>query len=246
VSDPRVATLPPAVEEAFRSSTAVGLESVKPDGRDEDLDAMLRLPPGGDLEQSIGPDLFNAVYRLSASEEGFKEDLRRLTPWAAALMVEKLNRSPDGAPVLDDRLRDAARAAGMTVFGLETVKENRAAYKDLPESQQIDLLRSTLRAAAMPRNVRRAARDSDIRAYLAGDTGFLMRRWNAAFSGGGRARRQLGDQLLDQRSARFADRMVPWLKKGGMFIAIGAAHLPGEGGVIALLRDRGFSVVRVY
>ena len=56
----------------------------------------------------------------------------------------------------------------------------------------------------------------------------------------------LQDRLLDQRSARFADRMVPWIEKGGTFVAVGAAHLPGEGGMIALLLNRGFNVVRVY
>ena len=59
-------------------------------------------------------------------------------------------------------------------------------------------------------------------------------------------RQQFGRRLLQERSARFADRMVPWIEKGGTFFAVGAAHLPGADGVIALLRDRGFDVVAVY
>jgi len=157
-------------------------------------------------------------------------------------LVEKLNRSPSGAPVLDDRLRDA----GKPVFGLETVGENLAVYAELPESQQIDFLRSTVTAFEMPSQIRRTVREADIRAYLAGDTGFLLQRWNAAFSGGGPARRQFGDRLLRERSVLFVERMVPWIEKGGTFFAIGAAHLPGKDGVIARLQGRGFNVTRVY
>ena len=240
VSDPRVVTLPPAVEGAFQSSAAVGLETVK-----RDRTAMYRLPAGGDLEQIVGTDLFEVLLRLGASEAGFEVKVRRLTPWAAALMVERINRSPSDAPVLDGHLRDTARADGKMVFGLEAAAENLAVYKDLPEPQQIDYLRSTLRAINAPPKIRRTVREADIAAYLAGDTGYLLRRWNAAFSGGSPARRRLGHRLLQERSVRFADRMVPWIEKGGTFLAVGAAHLPGTSGMIALLRDRGFNVAPV-
>jgi uncharacterized protein YbaP (TraB family) len=37
-----------------------------------------------------------------------------------------------------------------------------------------------------------------------------------------------------------ADRAVPLLEKGNVFIAIGALHLPGEEGVVELLRAKGY------
>jgi uncharacterized protein YbaP (TraB family) len=40
--------------------------------------------------------------------------------------------------------------------------------------------------------------------------------------------------------------MLPRFDEGGAFIAIGAAHLPGENGVLALLERRGYSVARLY
>ena len=246
LSDPRVVALPPAVEDAFESSASVGLESVKRGDSMRKIEAMGRLPAGRDLERIIGPDLFAEVIELSRSKGYILEELRLLTPWYIAILIEKMNRSPGGEPVLDEHLADTARAAGKTLFGLETVSENLAAYKDLPEAQQIDLLRTTLRAIETPEESRRAIRDADIHAYLAGDTGFLLRRWNAVFSTAGPERRQFGDRLLDQRSARFVDRMVPWIETGGSFFAIGAAHLPGKDGVIARLRDRGVNVVAVY
>jgi uncharacterized protein YbaP (TraB family) len=59
-------------------------------------------------------------------------------------------------------------------------------------------------------------------------------------------RQKIERRMLDDRNARMVERMLPRFEEGGAFIAIGAAHLPGEQGVLALLERRGFGVVRVY
>ncbi len=38
------------------------------------------------------------------------------------------------------------------------------------------------------------------------------------------------------------DAALPLLEKGGAFIAIGALHLPGSDGLVALLRKAGFDI----
>jgi uncharacterized protein YbaP (TraB family) len=42
-----------------------------------------------------------------------------------------------------------------------------------------------------------------------------------------------------------AARILPLLRDGGAFVAVGAAHLPGEEGVLARLESRGYTVSRV-
>ena len=39
-----------------------------------------------------------------------------------------------------------------------------------------------------------------------------------------------------------ADRMEPYLQQGGVFVAVGALHLPGEEGLIRQLEQRGYTV----
>jgi uncharacterized protein len=51
------------------------------------------------------------------------------------------------------------------------------------------------------------------------------------------------DIFLVKRNYNMADRAEPYIKKGSTFIAVGAAHLPGEEGIIKLLRKKGYKVI---
>jgi hypothetical protein len=52
--------------------------------------------------------------------------------------------------------------------------------------------------------------------------------------------------LVEERNRRMAERLLPLLEKGGIFAAVGALHLAGEEGIIALLRKQGMGVTPVY
>ena len=51
--------------------------------------------------------------------------------------------------------------------------------------------------------------------------------------------------LIVQRNANWISQIAEIMDgEGTVFIAVGAAHLPGEDGVIHLLRNEGFTVTR--
>jgi hypothetical protein len=54
--------------------------------------------------------------------------------------------------------------------------------------------------------------------------------------------KRLMDSLINQRNNRMLERMLPKLKQGRVFIAVGALHLPGEHGLLNLLRGAGYAV----
>jgi uncharacterized protein len=51
--------------------------------------------------------------------------------------------------------------------------------------------------------------------------------------------------LLVDRNVKMRDAATPMLEKGNVFIAVGALHLPGETGLVSLLRERGYTVTPV-
>jgi hypothetical protein len=87
--------------------------------------------------------------------------------------------------------------------------------------------------------------------YREGAIGALM-EWEqvvlAQAYGAGQARADLSlsrGLLLEQRSEAYLKRVLPDLRTGGVFLSLGAFHLPGETGMIELLRGAGFTVSRI-
>ena len=79
------------------------------------------------------------------------------------------------------------------------------------------------------------AEEKALNFYLQGDIDALERfmkssfRWNPTFY----------DKLITERNVIMANGIDTLLRKGKLFIAIGAGHLGGERGVINLLRSKG-------
>ena len=56
---------------------------------------------------------------------------------------------------------------------------------------------------------------------------------------------QFAAALIDGRNRAWIKVLAPELATSGVFAAFGALHLPGESGVIELLRAQGFEVTRL-
>ena len=52
--------------------------------------------------------------------------------------------------------------------------------------------------------------------------------------------------LLGERNGLMAERIQPMIDAGGAFIAVGALHLSGKGGLVALLRERGLTLTPLW
>ncbi len=150
-----------------------------------------------------------------------------------------------GERVQDMRIADLAAAAGLEVRGLEKAEEQLAAIgaldgdrmlaaiiesQDLGEQFSVDLFETTVALYAQERT---ALIDAIIDALPAD----LPRNREAAA--------ELRAVLVAPRNRLMATRALPELEKGGAFVAVGALHLPGPDGLVALVRDAGFSVTRI-
>lgn len=54
------------------------------------------------------------------------------------------------------------------------------------------------------------------------------------------------DILLYDRNVRWTAMLDTWMKEESLFIAVGAGHLPGEKGLIQLLREKGYQVTNIF
>jgi uncharacterized protein YbaP (TraB family) len=49
-------------------------------------------------------------------------------------------------------------------------------------------------------------------------------------------------ELIDKRNLTMHERAMPLIDRGNAFIAVGALHLPGDKGLVELLRQSGYKV----
>jgi uncharacterized protein YbaP (TraB family) len=243
LADSRVTALPHAVARELRQARSVVLEARLDAASLQLLAARMLYTDGRDLAAVAGDELFRKAVAV-AGGIGLPEPLLLpLKPWAAALMLSVPPQNT--ADVLDVMLARIATEQGKPLHELEGVEEQVAVFERMPESEQVAMLRQAVdNYESMPRLIGRV-----VEAYLARDLAGIWRIREASSGKSEEARRfheTIVRRLLHDRNGRMAERSEPRLQEGGAFIAVGALHLYGERGVLALLESRGWRVTRVY
>lgn len=234
--DDRVLKLSPPVRRALKRAHTVAVEAINdPDAARRYRAAMIgrevRLP-------SLLGDDYPRVQALLRESGVPHEVAPRLKPWAA-LMVLLQPRGATGL-TLDNLISFEASRQEKRILQLETVDEQIEALDGMAAEVQLALLRDVqarfeeIQAAVYP----------TINAYVAGDLASQF-RINAETMDRGPDGEVFLERLLYRRSERFAGRLAPLLRQGGVFAAFGALHLYGARGVPALLERQGFRVTLV-
>lgn len=240
LADPRVTALPPPVQQAFGEARHFLMELVPDADAVAQLAEAMIFADARTLMEIVGPALYKDVETAFQRRGIPTALLAKYKPWAVAVILS-LPNAADGVP-LDLQLQLAAAAQGKTVEGLETAREQIAVFNDLALEEQRALLEAALREQALLEQQIEAL----VQAYLARD----LTRLRELAESHPLEDRALHDavmrRLLADRNRRMVERMQPRLAQGGAFVAVGAAHLPGPEGVLALLESRGYRVRAVY
>ncbi len=246
-TDPRLRELPRQIDEALEQSQVVAFEIVAGQSGEADMGQAIHLPPGRNLEDIIGAELFGRTAAAVADFGVTPEGLQRMKPWALSFFLARprieVIRQAQGEPAFDFWLQGEARRRGKALHGLESYAEQMEIFDGLSEAEQValvaDLLDDYEHIVAQFNTM--------FRAYLKRDTATLMAVAND-YSGvdDAEAARRLAERLIDDRNHIMAERMVPLLEQGRAFVAVGALHLPGEEGILSLLQQRGYRVTRLY
>lgn len=239
--DPRLLEWPPELVGAMQSSDRMALELVPEAGMLGRLREAMSYGDGR-LREVMGDELFDEVVSLLAADYGLTETaVDRMRPWAVAMTLA--TPPPETGMFMDMMLGARARGAGLDVVALETVDEQIDFLSGLPLDDQIALIRD----AVENHDAYRAAFEDLIAAYLDGDLERLVALADEQFAGlPDHIARHFQQRGLVERNRRMLERAEGWLDSGGLIIAVGALHLPGDEGLIELLRRRGWRVEGVY
>jgi len=238
--DPRVTALPDPVSRALDSSDRFVMETQLDGDSLVQMAKAMYFDDGRTLEQVVGKDLYAATLKALTARGVPAADVAKQKPWAA-MMTLSMPPSKTGE-FLDLVLASRAAQQGKPIAGLETTAEQIAVFDDLPMPDQIALLKEVVRhQAEMEKDLSEL-----IQAYLARDLRKLAEISDKHERGEEQLYRRVMERLLTRRNARMAQRMAPFLQQGNTFIAVGAAHLAGEAGLLNLLEQAGYRVIPIY
>jgi uncharacterized protein YbaP (TraB family) len=240
--DPRVLDLDPAIERAFRAARRYAFE-LDFDADIQQTMARAMFDRGSPtLDEQLGPEDWQRA-RSAGQRRGIPERaLPLMEPWALAITLSMPPMDPTAT--LDRVLFQRASDLGRPVTGLETAQEQLDLFTDLPEPEQLALLRTALDLVA--RDALGPMFESLTTAWLRGDLAELMEISESNPMLPDRDRNDVFmEQVVDERNERMVERMQPLIERGGAFVAVGALHLPGERGVLRLLEAAGYTVTPV-
>tara|TARA_B100000676_G_scaffold116622_1_gene116052 strand:+ start:4986 stop:5846 length:861 start_codon:yes stop_codon:yes gene_type:complete len=245
VSDPRVLDVGGATREALTSSHTAVFEIITNDELATTLLSAIVYSDGRNLETVLGPELFNKL-KLVAQPYGLVPSvLKLMKPWALFTILsippEESFRQARGEPALDGWLQDLARRESVELMALETYEEQLAVFEDTPEDVQMAILRTVVEhkpeIEAQYEVMLQRYLDRDLEALFAVATG----QENITSE----ALTRFNQRILHDRNNVMATRLLPLFHEGGYFVAIGAAHLAGEDGVLSQMRAEGFVVTPI-
>lgn len=242
-TDARVAELPAPAAAAFAHARTLLVEFL-PDAYTRERFTEAALLPGREtLEEKIGADDFQRVVEALRPSGLDREVIGKLKPWGALLNLR--HSAADAPESLDARLIGEARARRLAVFQMEGVEEQIFAFDECPMATQVALLKHTL----AHRDELVQLEDETVRAYVARDLGAIWRlreRFIARYPEVAAHQAIMTKRLLYDRSVVMAYRVQQELRRGEAFVAVGALHLHGAKGVLALLEADGYRATRVY
>ncbi|MXP25239.1 TraB/GumN family protein [Altererythrobacter indicus] len=174
-----------------------------------------------------------ALTRLMRDADARQGDFVPYDSWAAALMLANAAQSGKEPENGVDRW---LLKRNIKTVGLEGFEQQFRIFDQLSQSQQVALL------MGVAEETQDSESDGNLRAWLTGDVDALK----AETSKGILADPALRQTLLIDRNERWAGVIDGWLKKDhAVLVAVGAAHMLGDKGLPALLRQRGYSVNRI-
>lgn len=142
---------------------------------------------------------------------------------------------------VDLRLLRDAREAKMPIVELEGVQSQAALVASLTEQESLQAFEGML--FALESGLTRDQITGMVNAWQSGDPALLLevaRAYNDSVPGA----REIEEKFIWSRHEAMADKIEQWLLQGRspVFVAVGALHLAGPRGLVAMLDKRGYLV----
>jgi len=234
--------LPAVMEAAFATSavlvTEVDLATMAAPDVQQRFLSRGQLPPGTSLKDLVSPVLYAKSAATLESMGVSIGSMAAFKPWLLAItmpVIKLQSMGYDPAHGLDSYFDAKARQASIPVRALETADFQLNLFDSLPNDVQEALLAHTVdEVATIEDDI-----ESLMQAWTTGDEAVILNLLVTDFADFPR----LKQTLLTDRNVAWTAAFEQYLQEERDVVAVvGVAHLIGPEGVVALLRQRGYTV----
>jgi len=251
--DARMAKTMRQLRPLIRQADAVFLEvtETQMQAADGDQSAFARyflLPPGQQLDRMMPAADWRLLTARLALYGITAEAAKRMQPWYLSDFLTGTDCRKRGFGArrgLDDRIERSARNAGIPTLGLEAPESGLAALASMPLADQVKMLRLDLRSETRHEDLYVTLSESYFDDRLT--EGRIVMSW-MIYRDLDVPRREVHRLLASFDRAVLSQRNRAWVKRLGarqdphLIVAVGAAHLAGDTGVLNLLQRAGYQL----
>ena len=245
----------PSIRQAMASCQQVYGELIMDEMQSPDSLAMMQqamlLPDGLTLDKLLTPEemkRLNAYMRslmgMDMTNPMIAQQMNKMTPSALSTTLSvfsyiKKTGSFDMQNQFDSYFQKEAAKQGKGVGGLETMAfQVKTLLMGTTLERQKELLMCQVDNAALADEMA----DKVIRAFYAQDINAIQEAMDEKLHNSCDTRPEEEDALIYNRNADWAKKMPALMAAQPTLFAVGAAHLPGNRGVLHLLRQAGYTV----
>jgi uncharacterized protein YbaP (TraB family) len=255
VTDPRVTEMPEAARAAFDQAGTVVIETIEILDPAKAQAALLTRPEltmftDGTTLTSLLNEEETEIISAELSRRGIPIALvSRMKPWMIAGLVAlpacEMARKAEGVEFLDIKIATTARDQGKQLLGLESIGEQMEAMADLPIEFHIRGLVETIKLADLMPDIMATMTDLYLEGQIAQIMPVVLAAGPEELEDDASGYAAFEERIVRMRNHVMAGRAAPILDAGNAFVAVGALHLPGKEGLVALLQDAGYTVTAI-
>lgn len=248
MNDERIATLHQKVNKVLDDSQSFAMEAFPSDhywnpySGGQMIKHDMMLPKGESLADYVGEEVYAEIEETLVGIGMDAEFVERLRPWAA--MRSFAIKADTNDAILDYNLLDRAASQRKELYQVESIEEFIVTLQEMPIEAQVALLKFTVQSYDEMRNIinemLEAYLEQDLKAMYRISTSFIPDdpendQWRQIYV----------KHVIEIRNIVMEHYMRKPMRLGDTFIAVGAVHLYGDKGVLALMEKDGYTVTRV-
>ena len=239
------AVLPPGFARSYADSARLVMELDL--GKFDAMEAMAwmmdhgALPAGSNLRGVLGDQRYGRVSAAAAGLGLPMAALDSLAPWVVGIEIADLAYEHEGYDPdqgVEEQLVRRAVKDGKPTAGLETMPEELSSLIELSSADQIRMLDQTVDEL---KDIKSEMREVTV-AWRHGDAARLAALLASEYN----AFPSLYKPLVSDRNKRWLPQVEELLKANdNSLVVVGALHLVGQGGLLELLRKRGYAITQL-